>query len=853
MTDDQVRTLDPDADAARPDDMTVDELPAAESPEDWSSWSNLWQVPTIVASLVLIAAGVLMATRRGPENDFDGALDQVDELIATGDLDPARARLTDGIEPHLDEATEAHRARFHAVQADWLDAFQRSAGVRAAEHDRSIDEEYQLAVDLGLTMSPARLEQWADALISLDELERARERLEELEALSVAAGSDSPIRRRRNRVLRSLIERSLHNGSGSFPDLMAVLERYRSDQLIDLDDQLWAAMREAELRIADGRFTEAIDRLLLESRRLQRQAEADGTMLDFSGIHVLLGEGYYHLGNHDYATFNLQRALEIAPPAHPRRGAALLLLGHIAMAQDRMQDARSYYEDVVRDYLATESELPARLGLAEVLGVLGEHDRSLEGFRAVHDRLDRAGPCCGVDADRVAGVLTDRAAAALVSGRLELALSHLQVTAELYPETEVPGPIVEQLGAVHVEIAERILDEALAGSARRERPVDRADRDWASDLAAIPPEPAARAQAHLRDAGEAFVRHLRAVVGAPDGDEQWARSLWQAAWCFDNAGDPDLAIRHYREFLAGRPDDDPQRAGALLGLAQSLHALQQYGEAIAAYQELLAQFPTSNEAYRSYVPLARAHLAVEQPAEARQLLQDVVAGNRGLDPQAWEYGDALIELGKLLHHLGQTVPAIERLSEAVHRYPDDPRMPEVRYWLADSYRLRAIGLEAELERPTARDAVRREPLARARREALREAAMYFATVKADLASRDPAGLDRLQRDLLLWSFQYEADCVFRLGDYEQAVGLYEQVVRQYPEHHAALNALVQIFNCYTALDETDRALHAHDRAMARLARLPDSAFESDDALLDREAWQRWLASRPLGGLQSAAN
>ncbi|MHC4430121.1 MAG: hypothetical protein ACYS0D_16215, partial [Planctomycetota bacterium] len=51
--------------------------------EDWSSWSNLWQVPAIVISAIVIAAGLYVAMQRSPDNDFDGVLDQVDRLIET--------------------------------------------------------------------------------------------------------------------------------------------------------------------------------------------------------------------------------------------------------------------------------------------------------------------------------------------------------------------------------------------------------------------------------------------------------------------------------------------------------------------------------------------------------------------------------------------------------------------------------------------------------------------------------------------------------------------------------------------------------------------------------------------------
>jgi hypothetical protein len=59
-------------------------------------------------------------------------------------------------------------------------------------------------------------------------------------------------------------------------------------------------------------------------------------------------------------------------------------------------------------------------------------------------------------------------------------------------------------------------------------------------------------------------------------------------------------------------------------------------------------------------------------------------------------------------------------------------------------------------------------------------------------------------------------------------------------------ALVQIVNCYAALGDEQRAAAAHHRALQRLKQLPDQAFATPEALLDRAAWERWLTNNPVG-------
>ncbi len=77
---------------ARPEDGEQLPEPVAED-VDWSSWANLWQVPSIMVSLIVIAIGLYVAMQRAPENDFDGAFDRVDELIATEQFDLAAVQL----------------------------------------------------------------------------------------------------------------------------------------------------------------------------------------------------------------------------------------------------------------------------------------------------------------------------------------------------------------------------------------------------------------------------------------------------------------------------------------------------------------------------------------------------------------------------------------------------------------------------------------------------------------------------------------------------------------------------------------------------------------------------------------
>ncbi len=240
-----------------PNDPGPSEAPGDAAAEvNWSAPANLWQVPAIALSLIVIAAGIAVAMWRAPSNDFDGALDQIDNLIATGQFDVAAEQLNKVVEPHLDDATIAQRARFEATVADWISLSQREANLDLASNNSRIVEHYERAVDMGLAPTPERLERWAEAWISLGDLDAARIRLTELDELT-DSGAGLEIRRRRNRVLRRLVEVSLQQPDLSEGSMMDLLDDYRQDPMLTPADELWAIARQAELRIETGRSDEA--------------------------------------------------------------------------------------------------------------------------------------------------------------------------------------------------------------------------------------------------------------------------------------------------------------------------------------------------------------------------------------------------------------------------------------------------------------------------------------------------------------------------------------------------------------------------------------------------------------------
>jgi tetratricopeptide (TPR) repeat protein len=838
VADDQEKALEG---AGAPSDGTDAHAEAAAAEAaDFSSWGNLWQVPAIVISLVLIGLGLLVASHRGPKYDFGGALDQVDQFIVAGEFETAKTRLEMVIEPNLDQATPAQEARFHVSMADWVAAVQEARGTSTEANNHIIVTQYAEGVSKGAMLTAPRLERWANALIDLGELEEARKRVAELAALSVSGESGGDAQACRNRLLRRLVEVSLQQEELPEEAIAAVLNDYRRDSMITPADEAWVIARQAEQRLEAGDARQAVDYLLVDMRRLEGIAASLDAAV-WGELYTLLARGYFDQGLYDYAEFHLRQALGRFGGSEPAQADAMLLLGRLAIARGETDEALERFDEVVRDFPGAPAHAPAILARAEARSIAGDHEASLEDFRALLKLLPEAGPRRDITARTVAASLADRHDAALITGQLDLAFEYVSLAEALFAGDEVPVDVLFRIASTSRQIADNIITEAmrsLADEGRRQR------------LDEIDPATRYEAQARYERAGDYFLRHARALTTVPEADEQWAESLWLAGDSYDLAARRELAIRHFLEYIAGCSVDDPRRAEVTFRLAAAYEAQLEYESSATYYEQVINEHPRSVYGTQSHVPLARCYVALDRLPEAEQQLLDVVENRQGrqtpVTPESLDYRDALIALGKFYYDTGQYTAAIERLTLACQRYGEDERIHEIRFRLADSYRRQALALRGQPEGPSALPPARRRALDEMARQHLETALGLFEQVSGGYADIDEARLDRLQRDYQRYAALYRGDCAFALGRYDQAAQLYDQAARKYGGHHSSMYALVQIVNCYDRLGDGEHADVAHHRALEHLSRLPDEAFADPQALLDRAAWEQWLRNRPLG-------
>jgi tetratricopeptide (TPR) repeat protein len=827
VVDDRSGALRQDPRGAAPPAAPAGALPPDAPSVNWSSWSNLWQVPAILVSLIVIAAGLYVAMKRAPKNDFDGALDQIDALLAAEKFDLAAAQLNQVVEPHLAKATTPQRARFEASVADWIALSQKSANLAVDANDRRITERYARAADLGLELDVSRIERWAEASLRLGDLESARKRLHDLDLRAASPGAGEDVHRRRHVVLRRVVEVGLRRPDVAESWLMELLDEYRADAALQAVDEAWAIARQAELRLRSGNAQEAVTRLLIDMRRFEPRLSEDG-QVSLGEMYVLLASGYLALGNLAYAEHHVEQALAEVGQTDGPRAAALVIQGRIAVARGQWEEAFEFFDEVVRDHAVTPSVVPARLGRGEVYAILGDDAASIEDYRTLRAELAAGGPRRDVTPADAGWSLADRHDAALTSNRLGPALDYIALAVAFFPTNQAPPEILFRVASTSRQIA----DNLIAG-ARRADPGLSLDR--------IDPDVRYSAAEHYKRAGDAFLKHARSVAGRPGAEEGWADSLWLAADSFDLGGWHELAVTHFAEYLSGRSEADARRPEALFRLAQAYHADLDWNSAVKSYEQLLEQYPRSHIASRANVPLARCLLELGRKPEALRHLLEVVSGTRHLEPEARDYRDALIELGGIYYQDGDDVRAIERLDEALQRYPADERAVEVQFKLGDAHRRRAAQVEQELGSPGLEPG-QRERLEQERAGHLHRAQSVFESI---IALDDGTAALPVPETLLRYAYLYRAECAFSIGAYDDAASWYDRAATRFPEHHSSMTALIQIVNCYHSLGDAGRAAAAHRRALARLRSLPDEAFDAPDALMDREAWERWLDNMPL--------
>lgn len=145
--------------------------------------------------------------------------------------------------------------------------------------------------------------------------------------------------------------------------------------------------------------------------------------------------------------------------------------------------------------------------------------------------------------------------------------------------------------------------------------------------------------------------------------------------------------------------------------------------------------------------------------------------------------------------------------------------------------------------PTDAASVAQEEAARAERSAARldrltkARKLYDQTLDQYRVVPPKAELDQLYFKLAHF---YRADCVYDIGQYEEAIRLYDGAALRFQDDPSALTAYVQIVNAFAALGRNGEARTASERARWLLQRMPPAAFKEAQRSMPQASWENWV-------------
>jgi tetratricopeptide (TPR) repeat protein len=763
--------------------------------------SQLWQLPLFLLSIGLFAyaAYLFIDPHGGPT--IDQKIDIARKLLKDERPEAAVDQLNNILT--AEKLDKDHEAAVHLLLAQSVDDLQKLKHINLRTYHEQIIEQTGLAAGLGAKATyetERRLGENYEALnkpiAALDHYRKAMA----LDANHVL------------RIQRKVIELQLQQADTgpAMESLQAYLE---TPELAD-GEKAWALCNEAKLLVDQGEYVKA--RTLLD--RAQKMDADPGTQ---GQVNYYIGYCAYKLGDLPESERHLRVARQLLKVEQPLDADAAYLLGKIFQDKNDSKTAESFFQEVLIGHPESPVATPSLMGRGLCRLDQGEQDPALTDLHDLTtqllDRPDRSTwkPDAITSLGRAATILSS-------AGNYRGAIEMLDCEQQLEPSP--PPSFFGRLSEVYEQRANQLehgMDVTnTADKVRRGKMV----RDM------------------LTKAGDAAIAYSRALTLIDD--KTYGDSLWRGIDLYDRAANLPSAASALELFVAERPDDSLSPS-ALLRLGQAYQAMGQFDKAISAFQRNQFRYPNSLAAMKSAVPLAQAYIAKGPEAfgKAESVLKSVVENNPVLTPESEEFKQALLELAQLYYHTNRYEEAIARLEELSARYPTDPRLGQLLFLMADSYRKSAGLLDLKASNATASSdpksvAIDLAEAASARKERLAKAkSMYDRVVDLYRDSPPKTELDKLYNKL---SQFYRADCVFDSGQYEEAIRLYDAAAFRYQDDPASLAAYVQIVNAYYALGKPDEAKAANERAKWLLRRMPADVFNNGTFAMPKDYWENQL-------------
>lgn len=808
------------------------------------TWRDVWQVPVLGVSLLLLAGGLTAAFVTRPKPDLSAGMVGAKAQIDNHAFEDALRILNNDVLPGIGKGTLSpdQRREFHLLRARAIYLGQKDLNLDRVENHRSIVSEYMEAEHLNAVLSEQDQVYLCSTLLSLGELDRAVRRAEAL---------PETFRDARNDLIKRCIDASLVINPPRPTLALDLITFLNTDTRLGIEDRAWSLARQGSVLLSQGYASEAVGKIV---KGLPRLEGADSPIL--GEIHYTLARAYEKQNELDESAKELEKAATLLDVGSPVIPALTLLQGQIYHRKPGLGSARERYQTVISKFSFSPELAGALLGMGEIEAesllsqdngqeraeggdAAGALTRSIDYYTKVVDLLRNSGaPGSGLTPERVGESLLSRFREQF-EGRTPdyaKALQFATLAEQLFGPDKAPPAVLLALAQVHHRMAGEILTNATG-------------HGGVLSLANADPATQREAREHLIRAGEHYRNHASRVVAASAA--QYGESLWAAADVFDRAGDTEAAVSAFQQFASDFPGDIRQPE-ASFRLAQCHQARGNLDLAAKFYRDLIAGRDKGEKAGpfadASYVPLAQTLLAdgdAANDAEAENLLSSVVNGALG-GTRTQAFRDALSELGQRYYQTGRYERAIERFEEFLTRTAQDPggasafAIDSVRYKLGDAYRLSAAGLAGQLASGAMPEGERREKET-LRVARLRSAAGAFELVRSTLEARPHR--TALEDVYLRNSYYYLGACAFDVKDYGTAIAHYEAARERFPKDPASLVALVQVVSCYLAQGDLAKATLANQRAQRFYDSIPQAAWDDPGLPMTRADWKQWLDAK----------
>ncbi|HSU65233.1 MAG TPA: tetratricopeptide repeat protein, partial [Tepidisphaeraceae bacterium] len=692
-----------------------------------------------------------------------------------------------------EKLTPINEGRVHLLLAESLDDAQKLHHVSVSTNHQRIVEQTRLAIAGGVKPDAETYRRLGESYEALDKTTDA------LESYRRAMAMDP---RRYQNLQRKVVELQLTQ-----PDLgpaEASIEEFLKNEKLADSERAWALQQKSKLLMSRQSYVDARP-LLNESLRLSADPAAQGE------ANYRLGYCMWKLGDTAEAERLLRIARDQLTTAQPLDADAAYLLGKLRQDQNDPKEAITFYQAVLSSHPGSQWATLARLGRGTCRIIL---EQDAGGLSDLHDLANQVAGDKSKSADKAEILAGIRRSGALLSARQNYDGALELLTYEQTLQPEPAADFFERLAVVY------------------ERRADQMDRT-------LPDSPNAveriRRQQQVRDlrtkAGDAYIAYSRSLTLSDD--KLHAEAMWKGVDLYDRAGNLQLVTSALELFAAERPEDG-QAPDALLRLGRAYQAAGLFDRAVGAFERNQLRYPQSLAASKSGVPLAQAYIAKGPEYYGRA--EKVLLGELDsplLGPDAEEFEQALFELSHLYYRTGRYDDAVIRLGEMAQRYPNDPRMAQVIFLMADSYRKSAVAIEAK---PGSGSIDQDSRVAH--RDRIGKAKKLYEKLVDMFHDTNPAG--EMERLYLKLSYFYRADCLYDLQSYEEAITAYDAAAMRYQDDSSALSAYVQIVNAYCEEGKFLEAKRANERAKTLLARMPSDAFNDGAFSMPKSYWQKWL-------------